>query len=145
MLEELTAALDGLCGEEPSALADGGSIVELYRCLSRLEAVATRASAAFDAGGEWAADGARSAPAWLAVSTKAPKATAARRVRRGRALRQLPAAEAAWLAGAVDGAQVALLAAARTPATEEAMARDEEMLVGQAAGLRHDQFTQVLA
>ena len=145
VLEELTAVLDGLCGTDASALADGGSMVELYRCLARLEAVATRAGAAFDAGGSWALEGARSAPAWLAVSTKAPKSTAARRVRVGRALRHLPAAEAAWLAGDIDGAQVAALAAARTPATEEAMARDEEMLVGQAAVLRHDQFTRVLA
>lgn len=144
-MDELTAVLDGLCATDATALADGEIIVELYRCMSRLEAVATKASAAFDAGGEWAAEGARSAPAWLAVSTKAPKSSAARRVRLGRALRDLPAAEAAWLAGAVDGAQVAALAAARTPVTAEVMARDEEMLVGQAAGLRHDQFAQVLS
>jgi len=137
--------LDGLCGADASALADAESVVGLYRCLSRLEAVATRASAAFDAGGEWACEGARSAPAWLSVSTRAPRSVAARRVRLGRALRHLAMAEAAWLAGAIDGAQVALLAGARTPATAEAMARDEEMLVAQARTLRHDQFTRVLA
>ena len=137
--------LDGLCGTDASALADADTLVELYRCVSRLEAVATRASAAFDAGGEWAGDGARSAPAWLSVSTKAPKSIAARRVRLGRALRHLPVAEAAWLAGDIDGAQVGALAGARTPVSEQAMARDEEMLVAQASTLRHDQFTRVLA
>ncbi len=55
-----------------AALADGESVVELHRALARLEALATRSAAAFDASGEWEADGARSAAAWMAVRCGIP-------------------------------------------------------------------------
>jgi hypothetical protein len=145
VLDDLKSVVDQVCSTEPQALADGESIVELHRCLARLEAATTRATAAFDAGGEWAADGARSGAAWVAARCKLPSSSARRRVRLGRALRHLPAGEAAWLAGAVGEAQVAALARARTPATEEAMARDEEMLMGEAERLRFESFARVLA
>ena len=54
-------------------------------------------------------------------------------------------AEEAWLAGEVGEAQVAALARARTPATSEAMERDEELLVGEAMRLGFESFVQVLA
>jgi hypothetical protein len=145
VLDDLKSVVDQVCGTDPQALTDGESVVELHRCLARLEAATTRATAAFDAGGEWAADGARTAAAWVAARCQLPSSSARRRVRLGRALRHLPATEAAWLAGAVGEAQVAALARARTPATEEAMARDEEMLVSEAERLRFESFARVLA
>jgi hypothetical protein len=145
VLDDLRSVVDQVCGTEPQALADGESVVELHRCLARLEAATTRATAAFDAGGEWASDGARTAAAWVAGRCRLPASSARRRVRLGRALRHLPATEAAWLAGAVGEAQVAALARARTPATEETMAGDEEMLVGEATRLGFESFTRVLA
>ncbi len=66
-------------------------------------------------------------------------------MRLGRSLRHLPVAEAAWLAGELGEAQVAALARARTPASEAAMERDEQMLVGEATRLRLDSFVRVLA
>ena len=137
--------LDKAAGMEPEALADGESIVELHRCLARLEAVTTRATAAFEAGGEWAVDGARSAAAWVSVSCGLPRAAVSRRAHLGRSLRRLPGAAQAWLAGHIGSHHVAALACARTPATEEALARDEEVLVAQAQELRYDQFARVLA
>jgi hypothetical protein len=125
-------------------LSDGESIQELHHCLARLEAATTRATASFEAGGEWQADGARSASAWLARRCGLPSSTARRRLRLGRALRHLPVAERAWLAGELGEAQVAALARARTPATEAAMERDEELLVGEAIRLRFDSFIRVL-
>ncbi len=101
--------------------------------------------ASFDARREWDADGARSAAAWLTGKCRLPRTSARRRVRLGRALRHLPAAEAAWLAGEVGEAQVAALVRVRTPATEAVLADEEEMLVGQASSLRYDHFTRVLA
>ena len=144
VLEDLKAAVERVC-VDPTALADAEGIVELYRALARLEGAATVAAAAFDAGGEWAGGGALSAPAWISVRCGVPKAAARRRVNLGRALRHLPVAESAWLAGDVGVAQVAALAAARTPATEAAMARDESLLVEKAKSLRYDHFTRVLA
>jgi hypothetical protein len=128
VLDDLMSVVDQVCRTDPQALADGESIVELHRCLARLEAATTRAVAAFDAGGQWSTDGARSGAAWLAGRCKLPASSARRRVRLGRGLRHLPVTEAAWLAGEVGEAQVAALVRARTPATQEAMARDEEML-----------------
>ena len=145
MLDDLKSVVDQVRSIDPAALADGESIVELHRCLARLEAATTRAVARFDARREWDADGARSAAAWLTGRCRLPRQAARRRVRLGRALRQLPAAERAWLAGEVGEAQVAALARVRTPGTEEALADDEEMLVGQASSLRYDHLTRVLA
>ena len=114
VLEELSALVDRLVDVDPVALGDGDSLVALHRELERLTAVTTRAAAAFDAGSEWD-DNARSAASWLSGRCDTPGATSRARVRLGRALRHLPVAEAAWLAGEVGEAQVMLLVRARTP------------------------------
>ena len=111
----------------------------------RLEAVATRATAAFDAGREWEADGARSAAGWLAATCHLPQPSARRRVRLGRALRHLPGAEKAWLGGDIGEAQVTALAGARTPATEEARERDQDMLVTESRWVPFATFSRILA
>ena len=100
---------------EPAVLGDGETLLELHRQLERLAAVTTRAVAAFDAGRTWEADGARTASAWLAVRCRMPVTSARRRVQLGRALRHMPAAEAAWLAGEVGEAQVGLLGGGTDP------------------------------
>ena len=133
-----------MCGTDPSVVADGESIEVLYRQLDRLEAVVCRASACFDAGGEWQSDGARSSAAWIATRRRMPWATARRRVLLGR-LRHLPASEEAWLAGDVGIAHVSAMAEARTASAQEALARDEQMLMGQAADLQFRHFARTLA
>ena len=65
-------------------------------------------------------------------------------VRRGRELRQLPIVDQAWSQGQIGAAQVDLLIGCRSPATEEALARDEQMLVTQAALLPHRSFERVV-
>ena len=89
-LDALTEALDRLGRVDPAVLADPESVVSLQRQLARLEALTTRATAAFDRAGHWAPDGARTASAWLSVRCRIPKAEARRRVRRGRALAPCP-------------------------------------------------------
>jgi hypothetical protein len=142
---ELTAVVDAVCAADPSRLSDGDTVRALHRQLERLTAATTRATVAFDAGGTWEADGARTAAAWLAARCNLPLVTARRRVRLGRALRHMPAAEAAWMAGDIDEAHVSLLAAARTPGTAACFDRDEELLVGQARSLRYAHFARCLA
>ena len=83
--------------------------------------------------------------AWVATRCHLPNGQARRLVRRGRELRHLPACAGAWLEGAVTGAQVDAIAALRRPATEEALARDEALLVDQARRLRFESFTRVTA
>ena len=145
-IEVLAGAIDELVEADPSVLADSESVLALYRQLSRLEAVASRATARWDADRVWEADKARSGPAWLARRTRLPKPTVARRVRLGRAVRKLPAAEEAWLAGDIDGAHVSTLVShSSMAATSEAMVRDQELLVGQATRLRFDHFCKAMA
>jgi uncharacterized protein YbjQ (UPF0145 family) len=66
-------------------------------------------------------------------------------VRRGREIRPLPVAAEAWATGAIAAAQVDVLAGLRSEATEEALARDEEMLVDQARTLPYQSFVRVAA
>ena len=143
--EELAAAIDTLVSADPSQLADGEAVVFLHRQLARLEAATTRAAAAFDAGGTWGVDGARSAAAWIATRCHLPTAAARRRVRLGREVRSMPEVEAAWATSDIAEAHVAMLARARTPRRTEVFARDEEMLVGHARTLRFGQFARALA
>jgi Domain of unknown function (DUF222) len=143
VLGELSAAVDRLVALDAEALSDGESVVALHHELERLAAVTTRAVAAFDTGGGWH-DDARSAASWLAHRCRLPAGTARARVRLVRALRHLPVAEAAWLAGEVGEAQVALLARARTPATEDCLRRDEQLLVREAKQLPFASFARAV-
>ena len=56
VLDDLESVVDQLCDTDPAALSDGESIQRMHRCLARMEAATTRASAAFESGGEWQAD-----------------------------------------------------------------------------------------
>ncbi|HUO49790.1 MAG TPA: DUF222 domain-containing protein [Acidimicrobiales bacterium] len=141
----LAEAVDTLVGADPRDLADPGSIEELHRQLSRLDAVVTAAMAAFDTSGAWAADGARNAPAWLAARLRAPRAQMHRRVRLGSRLGDMPETAAAWRAGEVQAQHVEALSAQVRPDTAKAFERDEAMLVGYARTLRFDHFARALA
>src|SRR5438552_2018927 len=94
--DQLEAAVDALAQVDPTSLGDGESVVFLHRQLARLDAVTTRADAAFDARGEWETEAARSAASWIAARCRLPIPTARRRVRLGRALRHMPRVEATW-------------------------------------------------
>jgi hypothetical protein len=141
-LDVLTSAIDRMNGAGPLAYADTESIETLHRELARLESFVTNATAAFDSSGNWAPDGARNAAAWLVTRCRMPKVRARAVVRRGRALRQLPDCSRAWADGDVTVAQVDVIADLRRGWTQEALARDEAMLVDQASTLRFDLFAR---
>jgi hypothetical protein len=141
-LDALTATIDQLRSADPAAFADAESIVALQRLQARVESFVTEAVAAFDAAGNWEPDGARNAASWLVFRCRLPRREARRQVRRGRELRHLPLTAEAWARGAVSGAHVDVMRSLRTDTTEEALARDESVLVDQAEGLRHDQFVR---
>jgi hypothetical protein len=144
VLDELAGALDKVCEADPATLASGEAIEVLHRCLARLEAATTRATAAFESSREWEAKGARSASAWMAGRCAMSHGAASRRVRLGRELRHLPVAEAAWSAGHIGAEHVAALAGVRNEVTEAALARDEALLVDKAIALRHASFRRVV-
>jgi hypothetical protein len=143
-LENFSEALDALVASGAQNHSDGASIEELHRQLSRLESFVTEATAPFESGEEWAADGAKTAPAWIATRCRVPRAVAKRRVRFGRELRHLPAVADAWRDGSIglDAAQA--IASARRQRTESALARDEAMLVAQAAEMGFEDFYRAL-
>jgi hypothetical protein len=144
-ISELAAVIDALGAEAPSALADGESIQALHRQLERLNALTTRAVAAFEAGRTWEAEGARSAAAWMATRCRLPLGSARRTVRTGRELRAMPATETAWLNGDIGESHVEALCGARRRVADELFDADEGWLVEQAQSLRHRQFDRVLA
>ncbi|MGH9280938.1 MAG: hypothetical protein ACRD12_22965, partial [Acidimicrobiales bacterium] len=91
-VEQLSTALDVLVAEN---IRDGETLVALQRQLERLSAVVAKAVAAFDAGGEWEADGAQTAAAWMATTCRLPAGAARQRVGLGRSLRRMARVEAA--------------------------------------------------
>jgi hypothetical protein len=144
-LDVLTEAIDVLSGSDPSVHADAESIETLQRQLARLESFVTNATAAFDAAGNWVPDGARNASGWLVARCRLPKARARAMVRRGRSLRDLPECTRAWADGDITAAQVDVIADLRSDPNTDALARDEEVLVGQASTLRYQLFVRAAA
>jgi hypothetical protein len=145
MLDRLQEALDVLAAADPATLADPDAIIALHRNLAQMEAVTTRAVAAFDAAREYLPDRAQTAAQWIAHVCGLPRSAARRRVSLGRHLRHLPAFEAAWLDGAVTAAHVATVAAIRRDDTAELLARDEHLLAGNARTMRFEAFARTVA
>jgi hypothetical protein len=141
---ELRAAIEGLAGMDPAALGDGETVLELQRLRDQLDAVVTRAVAAFDASGQWRASRCRSVPDWLAWKSNMAKPTATRQVWLGRALRHMPVAEEAWLAGEIGSCHAAQLARARKRAEPEVFTRDEKLLVDDAKALSYQGFRRAV-
>ncbi len=145
MIDGLRRAMDELVEVDPARLGDPASIVELHRELARMEAVVAEATGAFDAAREWEPDGAQGAGQWLATRCHLPKGAARRTCSLGRHLRHLPACQEAWRAGRITGAHVAVIARLRRPETAEALARDEQLLVGYATTMRFEEFLRAAA
>jgi uncharacterized protein DUF222 len=144
-IRELAIAIDHLLEEAVDAHRDATSIKCLVQQQTRLESVISSSVASFDAAGDWALCGAKTSSAWLARTCRLPRATARRIVRRGRHLRHLPVAEQAFQAGEIHGAHVDAIVAVRRPEAEEALARDEAVLVRQARRLPFEHFGKAVA
>jgi len=144
-LDDFAKALEALVASGAQNYGDGASMEDLHRLLSRFESFVTEATAAFEVGEEWAADGAKTAGAWIATRCRIPRSAARRLVRLGRNLRHLPECAEAWRDGRIGGDQARAIAAARRHRTESSMARDEGMLVEQAAQMGFEDFYRALS
>jgi Domain of unknown function (DUF222) len=144
-LDALKRDLDELAAADSFSLADRESIIDLERQLARFQCIVSEAVAEFDAAKEWAPDGARTSVAWIDTRCHLPKAEVRSQLRRGRAMTDMPLVAEAWLNGDIGGAQVDILARARTPVTEAAFERDEEFLVAQAKEMKFEDFSGVVA
>ncbi len=144
-IEALVEAIDELIAESPASHCDGESVTSLVRQLTRLESVTTHAVAAFEASGDWSADGAKTAAAWVSTVCRLPRAMGRRLVRRGRHLRHLPVTAQAFESGELTSAHLDAVASLRREDNKEILARDEAMLVKQAKRLRFEQFIRAVA
>jgi hypothetical protein len=147
MFEELAAAIGEVRGTDAGALDDdelGDALVELHRLRSQLEAAEAALTSQWDARRCWVVNRARSGAAWLAWRTHMPMWEARRQVRVARALRSMPATEAAFDDGELSIAQVSLLARARGHNPDD-FERDEKLLVDQAKDLKFKHFRQAIA
>jgi hypothetical protein len=141
----LTAAIDALREAGPGAFGDAESLCALQRQLTRLESFMIEATHEFDTWGEYGADGARTTASWSSHSFREPIGVSRRRVSRGRGLQQLPAVAEAFAQGEINASHVDALLSARTVRNDVAMARDEEVLVVQAATLPFADFSRSLS
>jgi hypothetical protein len=159
-LVDLRGALDSLVRADSFSLSDKESIVALERELARFEYVVAEAVAAFDAGGEWALDGAKTTAAWLMTRCHLPSSVAKAQLRRGKVLEKTPVSAQALSEGDIGVAQFDLLAKAAKgpggvgagagagwegPDTEAAFCRDEALLVHHAKEMKFAPFAGVLA
>ena len=140
----VTEGLDWLAENNPSLFCDGDSIKALERQGSRLEYTTARAVESFDQWRQWGADGALSASAWIDTTCHIPKKEARAELRRGQALFALPLLAAAWKDGDIGAAHVDAVLRVKRPVTEEALGRDEAILVEHARTLKFAQFCTVL-
>jgi hypothetical protein len=143
-IETLTESVGVLCTLDPLSFSDPDSLIALQRASARLDYIKTVAVGEFDASGEGALCGAKSVVAWVVTRWHVPKHEAQRLARRAKVLVHLPVAKEAFCAGDIGAAQFDALAKVRTPATEEALSRDEAMLVGFAKELKYAAFCQAL-
>jgi hypothetical protein len=111
---------------------------------SVVDAAATAVLDRFDAQGAAAYDGLRSTSSWLRQRCQMTGATAARRVRVARALRELPEVGEGFRTGRFSADQADLFARHRSPRTAEAMAQDEAVLAALADRLRPDDLAREL-
>src|SRR5271163_5363910 len=112
-LDIFEEALDALVASDAANYGDCESMERLNRLQSRFESFVTEATSAFEAGEEWAADGAKTAASWLSARCRVSRAAAKRRVRLGRTLRHLPEVTGAWREGAIGIDHAQAIASAR--------------------------------
>jgi len=80
----LTDALDQLLAEDPSTLADIETMQELLCQRSRFDALVSQTAARFEAEGDWAPSGAKTATVWIVKETRLAKPDVKQLVKRGR-------------------------------------------------------------
>jgi len=144
-LATLTSAVDELACCDAAALGDPEVVVALARSLTRMEAVVSRATAAFEASGAFGEDGSRSAAAWCATHCHLAPREARRSVRLGHEMAEMPLFAAAYEDGELSSAHLEVAAQGVSGRCGDAFRRDEAMLVAQAKALSFSDFTRAMA
>ena len=137
------ALIDQMIKEGPAS--DPETVESLLRAQNKAEAYVTASVAELDTWGDYAADGAPNAKTWVATTGHLPSGEAGRMVRRGRAKNQIPRCWEAWRNGEITSSHFDVIFKLRNPRTQDALDRDEEMLVDQARTLRFEDFVKSAA
>ncbi len=148
LVQDVIDAVARLVAADAFSYSDQASIVALERGRASYECALAQAVASFAEGGEWAAAGAQSAPAWISSTCHLPLAEARRQLRRGRALPAMPVVAEAFAAGDIAPAHVDVLVKAATAvahADPSAFARCEAALVEAASDLSFVPFANAVA
>jgi len=119
----------------------GEQLIELREGIDRLEAVFADGLRRFDKSGEYQADGALSAVAWLRWKCRLSGGAAAERVGIARQLEQLPKIEQAFARGEVGYQQVAVLARTAEHVGAQAVRQEEGTLLQAAQTMDAGQFS----
>jgi len=146
-LDDLEEVLARLAEADPFSYGDRDSILALERGYSRYGALLAKAAASFAEGGEWAADGAQNAAAWIATASHLPVAEVRRQLRLGRALPSMPLVAQAFCDGRISPAHVDVLVKAAKAvghADPQAFSRCEGALVEAAIELRFVPFANAV-
>jgi hypothetical protein len=147
LLDALGAAQKELGEVDLASLSDeelNDLAVETMRRQAAQDALTARIVAACAQREAWRDDGAKSAAAWLARKTGAPRSECGSRIALGKALRDLPRISDAFGAGEVGTAHVRKLLGAYNRRTAPLFERDEGMLAHQARTLRFSEFSRVV-
>jgi hypothetical protein len=142
-VDDLPGFMGELIAEGP--VSDPGRVKIMLDELNKFEALVTASVAELDTWGEYTADGAPNAKAWVAATGHLPRTEAGRLVRRGRGLRQVTKCGEAWLKGEITASHLDIFMKIRNPRTEDALERDEEMLLDLARKLSFEAFTGAAA
>jgi Domain of unknown function (DUF222)/HNH endonuclease len=155
VVANLLQALELFAHADPFSSADRDSLVALQAGRASYDSSLSAVVASFAQGGEWAAEGAQSAAAWLATVCHLPLREARAQVRRGAALGSMPVVAEAFAQGAIGTAQVDQLVKARSGVAvaaergagvdPEAFARCEADLVHSAQELKFGAFCDVVS
>ncbi|MFL6204269.1 MAG: DUF222 domain-containing protein, partial [Acidimicrobiales bacterium] len=132
LLAQAGDALAGLAALDLDTLAGDdltSAVLRFQQLRGALDVAEARMLARWDSRGDWRPSGAKTASAWLAWKQHIPIGVARQRLRHGRALRDLPAVEKAWMAGEVDRSHVTTMLGTCTGRTASAFERDHQVLL----------------
>jgi len=143
-MEKLAEVVGEAVVAGPSYFSDPEKLRGLHHHLGILSALEIQAIGEFDQWDAGAADGAKNAASWLSHEFKEPVKESRRRVKSGRALRDLPIVAEAFADGKINRSHLDLIVGARNPRTEDAITKDQEYLVQQAIKSDFEDFARDL-
>ena len=127
--------MDRLVGSEPATFNDPQSFKTLLVMQTQLDAFSHKVANQFDTWGEWCDSGCRTPASWVSVETRVPREGRRPTHQAGEGLEPAADCAAAWARGEINAAHVDRIMRAWNPRTEDALDRDEEMLLDQAKTL----------